>query len=35
MNKPLPKSYDELYQDHFLRILLEETWSRFSEEDPS
>lgn len=24
MNKPLPKSYDELYQDHFLRILLEE-----------
>ena len=24
MDKPLPKSYDELYQDHFLRILLEE-----------
>lgn len=24
MNKPLPKSYNEQYQDHFLRILLEE-----------
>ena len=24
MNKPLPRSHEELYQDHFLRILLEE-----------
>jgi len=24
INKPLPKSYDQRYQDHFMRILLEE-----------
>lgn len=24
IKKPLPKSYDQRYQDHFLRILLEE-----------
>jgi len=24
VSKPLPKSYSDLYQDHFLRILLEE-----------